>query len=285
MEILRSIDEMKTYSKKLHVDGRKIGFVPTMGYLHEGHLSLVKRSHQENDATVVSIFVNPIQFGKGEDLACYPRDEKRDLKMIEPFVSAVFVPDASEMYPEGFVTFVEVGELTNSLCGRFRPGHFRGVATVVLKLLNIVNPDMAYFGKKDYQQFRVIERMVRDLNLSVEIIPCEIIREQSGLAMSSRNVYLSDKENGDAAVIHKALLDGKNDVLNGEKYSSKVTNHIESLLRTAESLKKIDYVSVVNPYTLQDVDTIEDNVVILIAAYFGNARLIDNIEVDKPAHE
>ncbi|MGB9694679.1 MAG: pantoate--beta-alanine ligase [Caldisericaceae bacterium] len=279
MEIIKTALEMKKYAGNLRSNGNSIGFVPTMGYLHEGHLSLIERAHKENDRTIVSIFVNPTQFSAQEDLSTYPRDLERDFALIKNYTDAVFVPESAEIYPQNFSTFVEVECLTDNLCGKFRPGHFRGVATVVAKLFNIVRPDRAYFGKKDYQQFRVIERMARDLNFDVKVIPCEIIREPSGLAMSSRNVYLSQQEKEDAAIIHKALVLGREMIENGTRDSASVICGIQELLKSKTSLKKIDYVSVVNPFTLQDVDSIKSDVVILVAAYFGKARLIDNIEV------
>jgi len=280
MVVVRSVKEMQQIANRLIKEGKSIGFVPTMGYLHEGHLSLVRRARSENDVVVVSIFVNPIQFGPNEDFDRYPRDEKRDLELLQDLTDFVFIPEVSEMYPEGFSTYVEVGKLSENLCGRFRPGHFRGVATVVLKLFNTVKPTRSYFGKKDYQQFRVIERMVRDLNLEVEVIPCEIVREANGLAMSSRNVYLTKEEFEDAAVIHYALNYGKKLIEEGERNPQKVIDEIRKLIEEKKTLKKIDYIQIVNPYTLEDVSSIDGPVVILFAGYFGKARLIDNVEVN-----
>jgi len=279
MEVIRSVKDMQHISNRLKKEGKSIGFVPTMGYLHEGHLSLVRRARNENDVVVVSIFVNPIQFGPEEDYARYPRDEKRDLSLLEGLADFVFIPDVKDMYEEGFVTYVDVEKITTHLCGAFRPGHFRGVATVVLKLFNIVKPDRAYFGKKDYQQFRVIERMCRDLNLEVEIVPCETVREKNGLAMSSRNVYLSKEEFEDAGIIYKALSYGKSLIEGGERDSKSVISKIENMIREKPTLKKIDYIAIVDPMTLEDVKTIKGPVVILFAGYFGTARLIDNVEV------
>lgn len=279
MEVIRSVKDMQHISNSLKKEGKSTGFVPTMGYLHEGHLSLVRRARNENDAVVVSIFVNPIQFGPEEDYARYPRDEKRDLSLLEGLADFVFIPDVKDMYEEGFVTYVDVEKITTHLCGAFRPGHFRGVATVVLKLFNIVKPDRAYFGKKDYQQFRVIERMCRDLNLEVEIVPCETVREKNGLAMSSRNVYLSKEEFEDAGIIYKALSYGKSLIEGGERDSKSVISKIENMIREKPTLKKIDYIAIVDPMTLEDVKTIKGPVVILFAGYFGTARLIDNVEV------
>lgn len=279
MEIIKDLRTMLDISNKLLRENKSIGFVPTMGYLHEGHLSLVRRARKENDIVVVSIFVNPIQFGPNEDYQRYPRDEKRDLDLLKELADFVFIPEAKDMYPEGFSTYVEVEKLSENLCGRFRPGHFRGVATVVLKLFNIVKPTRAYFGKKDYQQFRIIERMVSDLNLEVEVVPCEIVREANGLAMSSRNVYLSKEEFEDASMIYKALTYGKKLIESGERDSVKVISEVKQIIEKAKTLSKIDYIQIVDPITLQDVDKIEGPVVILFAGYFGKARLIDNVEV------
>ncbi len=280
MKIIRTVNEMREFSDAVHKEGNTIGFVPTMGYLHEGHLSLVRAAKKDNNIVVASIFVNPTQFAPNEDLDKYPKDEKGDCEKLEKEgVAAVFIPSAEEMYPEGFQTYVEVTELTKNLCGRFRPTHFRGVATVVLKLFNIVKPDKAYFGKKDYQQFRVLERMSKDLNLDTQIIPCPIVREKDGLAMSSRNKYLTPDERKDATIIHKAIEKGKEMILAGERDAAKVINEMEKMIRSAKTLKKIDYVSIVDMYTLEDVSYIDRNVLIAVAAYFGIARLIDNAEV------
>ncbi len=280
MKIIRTVKEMKEFLNAAHKEGKSVGFVPTMGYLHEGHLSLVRAAKKDNDVVVASIFVNPTQFAPNEDLDKYPRDEKGDCEKLEKEgVAAVFIPSAEEMYPEGFQTYVEVTELTKNLCGRFRPTHFRGVATVVLKLFNIVKPDRAYFGKKDYQQFRVLERMAKDLNLDTEIIPCPIVREKDGLAMSSRNKYLTPQEHKDATIIHKAIEKGKEMILSGERNAGKVIDEMEKMIRSVKTLKKIDYVSIVDLHTLEDVSEIDRDVLIAVAAYFGRARLIDNTEV------
>ncbi len=280
MRIIKTVSEMKEFSGTVHKNGNTIGFVPTMGYLHEGHLSLVRAAKRDNDVVVASIFVNPTQFAPNEDLDKYPRDEKGDCEKLErEGVAAVFIPSAEEMYPEGFQTYVEVTELTKNLCGKFRPTHFKGVATVVLKLFNMVKPDRAYFGKKDYQQFRVLERMSEDLNLDTEIIPCPIIREKDGLAMSSRNKYLTPEERKDATIIHKAIEKGKEMILAGEHNAEKVIGEMERMIRSVKTLRKIDYVSIVDMYTLEDISRIDRNVLIAVAAYFGIARLIDNTEV------
>ncbi|MEF3245279.1 MAG: pantoate--beta-alanine ligase [Caldisericaceae bacterium] len=281
MKVVRNIKEMQEISNGLIKVGKSIGFVPTMGFLHEGHLSLVRMAKEENDTVVVSIFVNPLQFGPREDFKSYPRDEERDLNLLKDLADFVFIPEAKEMYPEGYSTYVEVEKLTTNLCGRFRPGHFKGVTTVVLKLFNIVKPTRAYFGKKDYQQFRVIERMALDLNLEVKVVPCEIFREKNGLAMSSRNVYLTKDEFEEASIIYKALSYGKELIEKENIRDPKVViDKIKEIIQSAKSLKKIDYIQIVDPITLQDVDKIEGSVVILFAGYFGNARLIDNVEVN-----
>ena len=280
MKVIRTVQEMKEFSRAVHKEGSSIGFVPTMGFLHEGHLSLVRAAKNNNDVVVASIFVNPTQFAPSEDLDKYPKDEKGDCDKLEKEgVAAVFIPTAEEMYPEGYQTYAEVTGLTKYLCGRFRPTHFRGVVTVVLKLFNIVNPDKAYFGKKDYQQFRVIERMSNDLNLDTKVIPCPIVREKDGLAMSSRNKYLTPEERSDATIISRAIKKGMETILDGERDSGKVIQLIKEMIGSAKTLKKIDYVSIVDIYTLEDVPFIDRDVLIAVAAYFGKARLIDNKEV------
>ena len=281
MKVIKSLTEMMEFSQEISNKGKSIGFVPTMGYLHEGHLSLIRKAKEENDVVVVSIFVNPTQFGPNEDFNKYPRDEKGDTEKIErEGVSVVFIPDASEIYPEGFQTYVEVEELTKNLCGIFRPTHFRGVTTIVLKLFNIISPQRAYFGKKDYQQFRVIEQMCKDLNLNIKIIPCPIVREEDGLAMSSRNKYLTEEERIDATILHKALTMGKEIILSQERDAETIIKKIKEMITSKKTLNKIDYVSIVNPYTLANVSHIESEVLIAVAAYFGKTRLIDNIEVE-----
>jgi len=281
MKVIKSLTEMMEFSQEISNKGKSIGFVPTMGYLHEGHLSLIRKAKEENDVVVVSIFVNPTQFGPNEDFNKYPRDEKGDTEKIErEGVSVVFIPDASEIYPEGFQTYVEVEEFTKNLCGIFRPTHFRGVTTIVLKLFNIISPQRAYFGKKDYQQFRVIEQMCKDLNLNIKIIPCPIVREEDGLAMSSRNKYLTEEERIDATILYKALTMGKEIILSQERDAETIIKKIKEMITSKKTLNKIDYVSIVNPYTLANVSHIESEVLIAVAAYFGKTRLIDNIEVE-----
>ena len=280
MEIIRTVEGMKEFSQKIKESGKPIGFVPTMGYLHEGHLSLVRKAKEENTTVVTSIFVNPTQFAPTEDLDQYPRDEKGDsAKLKKEGVAAIFIPTIKEIYPTEYQTYVEVTELTKNLCGRSRPTHFRGVTTIVLKLFKIVNPDRAYFGKKDYQQFRVIEKMCRDLNFDVKIVSCPIVREKDGIAMSSRNKYLTEKERRDAIILYQALEKGKEIILNGERNSNKIIQEMKNMIRGKKTLEKIDYVSIVDPYTLKDLHYVDRNILIAVAVYFGKVRLIDNIEV------
>lgn len=277
MIVLDKINELRDRVKGWKSQGLKVGFVPTMGYLHEGHESLIKRASEENDKVVVSIFVNPIQFGPKEDLSTYPRDLERDSKVCEGAgADIIFHPKSEEMYFEDFSTFVDMNGLTSGLCGKSRPTHFRGVCTVVTKLFNIVSPDRAYFGEKDAQQLAIIKRMVRDLNIDVEVIGCPIIREEDGLAKSSRNTYLSEKERESAVILNKALKKGKDLIEKGERKAQAVLNIIKETIES-EPLAKIDYVSIVDTDSLQDVDTIDKSVLVAIAVYINNkARLIDN---------
>lgn len=278
--LIKSIEEMKKVIKKEKQIGKSVGFVPTMGYLHEGHISLIRCSKKDNNITVVSIFVNPIQFGENEDLDRYPRDIERDYKIcMEEGVDYVFYPSYEEMYPKGFSTYVEVKGLTEGLCGAFRPGHFRGVTTVVTKLFNIVNPDRAYFGKKDYQQYRVIKKMVSDLNMDVEVIGCPLIREKDGLAMSSRNKYLSKEERESSLSLSKALFKAKEMFENGEKDPQKIKKMIEEIILSYPLVKEIQYIEIVDPETLKPKKRLEKGDIIALAVYVGNTRLIDNIEL------
>lgn len=281
MQVLRFPGEVQRLSDLLRKEGKIIGFVPTMGYLHEGHLSLVRRSKAECDVTFVSIFVNPTQFGPGEDFERYPRDEERDLRLLsEIAVDYVFIPEVKDMYPEGYSTFVEETLLSRFLCGAKRPGHFRGVCTVVTKLFNIVKPHKAYFGKKDYQQFRIIERMVKDLNMEIEVIPCDIVREPDGLAMSSRNVYLSEEERKDAACLYKSLMLAKEMIEKGERSPDTIKKAMEEFILSHKSVSRIDYIEIVNRYTLAPVTEIKGQELIALAVFVGKARLIDNMEVE-----
>ncbi|RUM60382.1 MAG: pantoate--beta-alanine ligase [Persephonella sp.] len=278
-KLIKSISEMKEIVKDLKIEGLSIGFVPTMGYLHEGHISLMECSKRENDITIVSIFVNPIQFGKNEDFDKYPRDIERDLKICkEVGVNYLFNPSQKEMYPKGYSTFVIVEGLTEKLCGAFREGHFRGVTTVVNKLFNIVKPDRAYFGKKDYQQLKVIERMVKDLNMDIEIIGCPIVREADGLALSSRNKYLSPEERKSALSISKALFKAKKKFEAGETDPYKLIKLIKNVINSYP-YTRIQYVEIVDSETLEPKTKVEKGDIIAVAVFVGDTRLIDNIEL------
>jgi pantoate--beta-alanine ligase len=276
MEVIESISEMKNLVKDWKRQGLSIGFVPTMGYLHEGHLALVRRAKELSDRVVVSIFVNPIQFAPGEDYQRYPRDLERDKALLEKEgVDVLFSPKAQEMYPPGFQTYVEVKELSSGLCGRYRAGHFIGVATVVLKLFNIVQPEIAVFGEKDYQQLKIIQRMVQDLNLDVKIISHPTVREEDGLAMSSRNTYLSPEERKSAIALYKALNLAEELINQGERrvnlLKSKLKEFIESYPYT-----KVQYIEFVHPETLKEVERVDEPTLLALAVFVGKARLIDN---------
>ncbi len=270
---------MQKYSNRLKRQNKNCGLVPTMGYLHKGHLSLVRRSVKENDVTIVSIFVNPIQFGPKEDFKKYPRDFKRDEKMLKDTgADVVFYPTVKEMYRPPYYTYVNVESLTGALCGRSRPGHFRGVTTVVTKLFNIVKPDAAYFGQKDAQQAIVIEKMARDLNMDIRITTMPIIREASGLAMSSRNANLSAQQKKDASVLYKSLLLAKTMVKGGQRSSGKIINKMKKLI-TQKATARIDYIEIVDPQTLKSVKNVKNSVLVALAVYIGRTRLIDNIKI------
>ncbi|MBT1247838.1 MULTISPECIES: pantoate--beta-alanine ligase [unclassified Thermosipho (in: thermotogales)] len=274
MVIVEKVDEMKKISRSLN--GKSIGFVPTMGYLHEGHLSLVRAARKENDVVVVSIFVNPTQFGPNEDYDNYPRNLERDLKLLESeSVDYVFIPTNEEMYEKDFSTYVEEVSLSKFLCGAKRPGHFRGVCTVVTKLFNIVRPTRAYFGQKDAQQFRVLRRMVRDLNFDVKLKEMPIVREKDGLAMSSRNIYLTKEERKEATRLYKSLLKAKELVKSGVVDVKIIRDEMRKILE--HPLLKIDYIEIVDEENLMPVEIIDRKVVVAIAVFVGKARLIDNI--------
>ena len=276
--IFNTIQQMKNEVKKFKFN-KSIGFVPTMGYLHEGHLFLVENSKRENDVTVVSIFVNPTQFGPNEDFEKYPRNYERDLQMLENLgVDYVFMPEMFEIYPEGYSTYVEENILTKELCGKSRPTHFRGVTTIVNKLFNIVSPDKAYFGQKDAQQFRVLRKMVEDLNMNVELIECPIIREEDGLAKSSRNVYLTSEEREQATALFESLNIAKKLLSEGECSVSKITEKMKSHIET-KSLIKIDYISILKEKNLSEFqnDIIDETPLIAVACFLGKTRLIDNL--------
>lgn len=277
MKICKTINSLKQRLKTQN--DLIIGFVPTMGYLHEGHLSLIRRSVKECDLTVVSIYVNPTQFGPQEDLDKYPRDFKRDRQLLkEAEVDVVFYPDNQVMYPSGYSTYVTVEGLTDRLCGAVRPGHFRGVTTIVTKLLHIVEPHVMYLGQKDLQQARVIERMIKDLNMDVKICVCPTVREQDGLAMSSRNRYLSAQQRREAPVLYQSLKEAKHLILDGEKSAARLKKTIKQLI-AEKTNSKIDYIEVGDAKTLASVDKINQSVYIAAALYLGKARLIDNVIV------
>ncbi|MEI7905011.1 MAG: pantoate--beta-alanine ligase [Candidatus Firestonebacteria bacterium] len=281
MKFIKTIAEMSAYSARAKKDGKKIGLVPTMGYLHSGHLSLVKEAKSRCDLAVVSIFVNPLQFGKNEDLEKYPRDMARDLEALKHCkVAAVFAPEPAEMYPDGYCTSVYVsGGLSEVFEGEIRQGHFNGVATVVTKLFNIIRPAVAFFGQKDAQQCVVIKRIASDLNMPLEIEIMPTVRESDGLAMSSRNTYLSAEDRKNAPVLFQALQFGQHMIELGEKRSKIIIREIEAKIDGVKH-KGIDYVSVVNPDTLEAVATVAGKVLIILAVRFGTTRLLDNIIVD-----
>ncbi len=267
---------MKKYSEEQREKGKIIGFVPTMGYLHEGHLSLMKIAKKECDLVIVSIYVNPTQFGPTEDLAKYPRDFERDKKLCEDVgVDIIFYPSDKEMYTEGYLTFVKVETMSEKLCGITRPTHFRGVTTIVLKLFNIVKPHKAYFGLKDYQQFVIIKKMVDDLNVDVEMIGCPIIREKDDLAMSSRNTYLNTEERKQATVLSQSLINAKKLFFEGETDSEKLKKVIKDMIN--KTIGKIDYVEIFSPKSLEPVKKTSKGDVIALAVFFGKTRLIDNV--------
>lgn len=281
LEWIETIAEMRKHLAGWRRAGRSIGLVPTMGYFHRGHLSLMERARRENDRVVVSLFVNPTQFGPGEDFERYPRDPDRDRALAEAAgVDAIFSPSPGEMYPQGFQTYVEVTELSQGLCGASRPGHFRGVATVVTKLFNIVQPDRAYFGEKDAQQLRVVKRMVRDLNLPVEIIPVATVREPDGLAMSSRNTYLSPEERRAALVLSKSLFYARERVEGGECDVCRLKAEMREII-SREPLVDLEYLEFRDSENLQPVSAVKGEVLIALAARVGKTRLIDNITVKR----
>ncbi len=278
MEIVKGIKDLQTKVNALRRTGKTVGFVPTMGYLHEGHLTLVREAKKNCDVVIVSIFVNPLQFGPKEDFLKYPRDFNRDCNMLKAEnTDIVFAPEASEMYSDGFQTFVEVTEVTKTLCGASRPGHFRGVTTVVLKLFNAAKPDKAFFGEKDFQQLVTIRRMVKDLNLDIEIIGVPIVRETDGLAMSSRNTYLNSEERESALSLYKSIQVAKQLVATGEKSVDKIITAVKEVIEQTP-LTRIDYVKLCDLNTLEYIEAGEINksALLALAVFVGNTRLIDN---------
>lgn len=276
MKIVKTVDEVRAQVKEWRKEGLSVGLVPTMGYLHEGHQSLIKKSVEQNDRTVVSVFVNPMQFGPTEDLESYPRDLEADAKLVESTGGdLIFNPEPEEMYKDGFCSFVNMTGLPDALCGLTRPVHFKGVCTVVNKLFNIVKPDRAYFGEKDAQQLAIIMRMVKDLNMDIEIVGCPIIREADGLAKSSRNVYLTPEERKAAVILSKSVALGKKMVAEGEKDAKKIVTAMKELINS-EPLATIDYVEMVDMDTMKAIDEVKGHVLCAMAVKFGKARLIDN---------
>lgn len=276
MNTARTVEEVRTIVRSWKAQGHDVGLVPTMGFLHEGHESLIKRSAAGNARTVVSIFVNPKQFAPNEDLASYPRDLARDRAVCEAAgADLVFHPDAEAVYPGHFHTTVAVDSLTEGLCGKSRPTHFQGVSTVVCKLFNIVQPDRAYFGQKDAQQLAVIRRMTEDLNIPVEIVGCPIVRDPDGLAKSSRNIYLGAEERKAALALNRSLHAAEEQLAQGERNTAALVRTIEDTLN-AEPLIRIDYIAVVDPADMQPVASIQGETLVALAAYVGKARLLDN---------
>lgn len=279
MKIIRSIKEMTGFLQKLRIKGKTIGFVPTLGALHQGHLSLIRQAAAENDIVVVSIFVNPIQFGPKEDYRRYPRNLRLDARLCRrEGADVIFFPDAQQMYTSNYKTYVIVQDLSDVLCGKFRPGHFKGVATVVTKLFNIVRPDIAYFGGKDAQQAIIIKKVVEDLNIPVRIKVMPTVREEDGLAMSSRNAYLNKEERRDAAVLYQALILAKNLIKQGSVDSSGIIRKMRRLINKKKSAC-IQYISVVKHKDLEPLDKIRGKVLIALSVWIGKTRLIDNIVI------
>ena len=279
MKVIKSIPALKSAVRRWKSKNRTIGFVPTMGYLHEGHLSLVRASKKKADVTVVSIFVNPMQFGPKEDFKTYPRDFERDAGLLEKEgIAVLFYPDAEEMYPGGYKTYVEVHDLQDKLCGRSRPGHFRGVSTVVLKLFNIVRPDYAFFGQKDAQQAIILRRMARDLDLDVHVEIMPIVREADGLAMSSRNTYLGPDERKAGLSLSRSLRQAKMRIDAGERRPAVILGAMKEMI-AAEPLARIDYIEAVDMETLEPVKEISEGTLIALAVFIGKTRLIDNMIV------
>ena len=280
MKIVGTVKEVREQVKEWKKQGLSVGFVPTMGYLHEGHKSLMDAARKGNDKVVVSIFVNPMQFGPTEDLATYPRDLDHDAALCESAgVDLIFHPEAEEMYEKDFCSFVDMTGLTEGLCGKTRPIHFRGVCTVVNKLFNIVTPDHAYFGQKDGQQLAVIKRIVRDLNMDIEIVGCPIVREEDGLAKSSRNTYLSHEERKAALILSKTVALGK-ELAKTEKDANKVVEAMKKNIET-EPLAKIDYVEAVDALSMAPVEKLEGTCMLAMAVYIGKTRLIDNTLINE----
>lgn len=279
MKILKTVNTTIELLRNEKLSGKTIGIVPTMGYLHDGHLSLIKRARADNDIVMVSVFVNPTQFGPGEDLDKYPRDLEKDcIKAEAAGADILFCPTASEMYPDGYNTYVSVEKLGDNLCGSSRPGHFRGVATIVTKLFNISGADNAYFGQKDAQQFFILRRMAADLNMDIKLHVCPIIREPDGLAMSSRNVYLTSEQRKEAVILSESLAMAKNLIDAGERSAAVIISEMNNMMKKSK-LADIEYIKVVDTETLSDAEHIDKNLIAL-AVRFGSTRLIDNMIVE-----
>ncbi len=277
MRLVKKIKTMQRLVRELHRKGKTIGFVPTMGCLHKGHLSLAQQAKKDADVVVMSIYVNPLQFGPREDFRRYPRDLPRDMKLARGAgVDIIFVPQDGEMYSQDYATCVDVERLTDGLCGRFRPGHFRGVTTVVTKLFNIVRPDIAYFGQKDAQQARVIEKMAEDLNTGIKIKTLPIVRESDGLAMSSRNIYLDKRERRDALCLYEALKTAQILVREGKRSAEKIVSEMKKNIAERKG-PRIEYIEIVDARTLEPVKKIKGKVLIALAVWMGKTRLIDNM--------
>jgi len=280
MQVCRTIGEIKEFANKARVAGKTVGLVPTMGYFHEGHLNLMREAKKECDVVVVSLYVNPLQFGPKEDLGEYPRDFDRDCAMAQSMgVAAIFAPGNDEMYPAGYGSFVEVTGITGKLCGLSRPDHFRGVTTVVAKLFNIVRPDQAFFGQKDAQQALVIQKMVRDLNMGLEVVTLPIVREADGLAMSSRNVYLNEEQRQAALVLYRSLCAFRDAVAEGEITVSKLLRGIEEMISSTPGAS-VDYVEILSVPDLEPLDILNGKCIAALAVRFGRTRLIDNMVVE-----
>ncbi|MCP3887227.1 MAG: pantoate--beta-alanine ligase [Propionibacteriaceae bacterium] len=281
MQIIKKKAALRAQIKNARAAGKSIGFVPTMGFLHQGHLALMNRARQENDLVVVSVFVNPTQFGPNEDLDAYPRDEQRDMELMRAQqVDMAFFPTLDELYPQGYTTYVQVeGPMSQTLCGRSRPTHFRGVTTIVAKLFHMGEPQRAYLGQKDGQQVAVIEQMVRDLDFDIQIIACPTVREKDGLAMSSRNSYLSPEQRAQACVLSQALFEARDMITKGERRAATITQHITDRITSVDGAV-IDYVSIVDALDLADIQVLTGKVLIALAVKIGATRLIDNIRIE-----
>ena len=278
LQILKTVQEVRQVTSKLHSEGKTIGFVPTMGFLHKGHLSLVEESNKNNDVTIVSIFVNPTQFGANEDLDSYPRDLKRDVELLKELkTDYVFAPDTSEMYSENALTSVYVDNLSSLLCGVSRPGHFKGVTTVVAKLINITQADNMYMGEKDFQQLLIIQKMVNDMFWKVNVVGCPIIRENDGLAMSSRNKYLSASERSDAVSLYKSLRLAQSLYSQGIKSVEMIVKNMNDLIYELNG--RVEYIKIIDKNTLGEVKTVSGNERVVLAVKYGNTRLIDNMNL------